>query len=67
MSRFRPEFINRIDEILFYERLSSPVISSIIDGLIRDINARLKDQSIEISLSPRLKEYLITEGYDSEL
>lgn len=67
MSRFRPEFINRIDEILFYERLSNPVISSIIDGLIRDINARLKHQSIEISLSPRLKEYLITEGYDSEL
>ncbi len=63
----RPEFINRIDEILFYERLPSEAISSIIDGLIHDINTRLKDQSIEITITPRLKGYLSTEGYDSEL
>lgn len=61
---FRPEFLNRLDEIVFYKPLTQNEIGSILDLLIKDLNKRLAEQEITIELTDKAKEYLITNGYD---
>ena len=61
---FRPEFLNRLDEIVFYKPLMKNEISSILDLLIEDLNRRLEDKSISLKLTEKAKEYLIDNGYD---
>ena len=61
---FRPEFLNRLDEIIFYKPLTKNEIASILDLLIKDLNKRLEEQEISIELTEKAKEYLITNGYD---
>ncbi len=61
---FRPEFINRIDEIIVFNPLSKDAIKSILDKIIKDIEYRLKDINIKISLTEKAKEQLIEDGYD---
>ena len=61
---FRPEFINRIDEIIVFDPLSKEAIKNILDKIIKDIEYRLKDIDIKISLTEKAKTQLIEEGYD---
>ena len=61
---FRPEFLNRLDEIVFYKPLTQNEIGSILDLLIVDLNKRLSDQEITIELTDKAKQYLIDNGYD---
>ena len=61
---FRPEFLNRLDEIVFYKPLTQNEIGKILDLLIIDLNKRLENQEISIELTKSAKEYLIKNGYD---
>ena len=61
---FRPEFLNRLDEIVFYKPLTQTEIGKILDLLISDLNKRLADQEITIELTDKAKQYLIDNGYD---
>ena len=61
---FRPEFLNRLDEIVFYKPLTQNEIGKILDLLIVDLNKRLENQEISIELTKSAKEYLIKNGYD---
>ena len=63
---FRPEFINRIDEIIVFEKLTKDELKQISDLIIKDIQKRLDEKGIEIHLSGSAKELLISEGYDEE-
>lgn len=63
---FRPEFINRIDEIIVFEKLTKDELKQISDLIIKDIQKRLDEKGIEIHLSDSAKELLISEGYDEE-
>lgn len=62
--QFRPEFLNRLDEIVFYKPLTKTEISSIVDLLIEELQSRLKDKQLTLSVSPSAKNYIIDEGYD---
>lgn len=61
---FRPEFLNRLDEIVFYKPLKKTEISKILDLLIVDLEKRLEDKHIYLSLTDSAKNYLIDNGYD---
>lgn len=62
---FRPEFINRVDEIIVFHKLTKQHIEQIIEILLRDIRARLSEREINLVLSPEAKEFLVNVGYDS--
>ena len=62
---FRPEFLNRLDEIVFYKPLTQNEIGKILDLLIADLNKRLTDQEINVELTDSAKTYLIANGYDA--
>ncbi len=62
--QFRPEFLNRLDEIIFYKPLSKEEIFSIVDLMLDDLRKRLKDKQISISVTDSAKEYIIEQGYD---
>ena len=61
---FRPEFLNRLDEIVFYKPLRKNEISKILELLIKDLERRLEDKHIKLELTQATKEYLINNGYD---
>jgi ATP-dependent Clp protease ATP-binding subunit ClpB len=61
---FRPEFLNRLDEIIMFKPLNKDDISKILDLLITDLNRRLEDRLIRLSLTDGAKEYLLENGYD---
>ncbi|MCI8308981.1 MAG: ATP-dependent chaperone ClpB [Clostridia bacterium] len=61
---FRPEFLNRLDEIVFYKPLKKEEIASILNLLIIDLNERLEDKHIALELTDSSKSYLIDNGYD---
>ena len=61
---FRPEFLNRLDEIIFYKPLQKDQISKILDLLIKDLEKRLEDKHISLELTENAKKYLIDNGYD---
>ena len=61
---FRPEFLNRLDEIVFYKPLKKNEISKILDLLIVDLEKRLSDKNIKLNLTDKAKSYLIENGYD---
>ena len=61
---FRPEFLNRLDEIIFYKPLQKEQISKILDLLIKDLEKRLEDKHITLELTQEAKNYLIDNGYD---
>ncbi len=63
-SYFRPEFLNRIDEIIVFNALSKNVIYEILDKLVDDLNKKLKHQRISISLTEKAKEFIVKNGYD---
>ena len=61
---FRPEFINRIDEIVIFNTLSRDAISKILDKIIHEIEFRLKDIDLHIELTDAARDKFIEEGYD---
>ena len=61
---FRPEFVNRIDEIVVFNTLSKDAINKILDKIINEIEYRLKDIDIHIELTQNAREKFIEEGYD---
>ena len=61
---FRPEFINRIDEIIVFNPLSKEAIAKILDKIIHDIEKRLADVNLTINLTAKAKDELINTGYD---
>ena len=61
---FRPEFLNRLDEIVFYKPLKKDEVTKILDLLIVDLEKRLEDKHITLELTDKAKEYLIDNGYD---
>ena len=61
---FRPEFLYRLDEIVFYKPLRKNEISKILDLLIKDLEKRLEDKHIKLELTQSAKDYLIDNGYD---
>ena len=62
---FRPEFLNRLDEIVFYKPLNKNEIGQILELLITNLQKRLEDKNIEIQLTEKAKDYLIENGYDA--
>ena len=65
-SSFKPEFLNRIDDIVMFKPLTSDQIFKIIDLLIADISKRLEDRDITIELSKPAHEYILDKSYDVE-
>ena len=61
---FRPEFLNRLDEIVFYKPLTKENISGIVDLLLEDLSRRLADRQLSMKLTDAAKQYLIDGGYD---
>ena len=62
--QFRPEFLNRLDEIVFYKPLTKEEIYQIVDLMIAGLQKRLEEKQLSIKLTPAAKEYLVEEGYD---
>lgn len=63
-NHFRPEFLNRLDEIILFKPLTKDNIGKIVDLLMKDLNKRLADRELSIELSPAAKDYIIEGGYD---
>ena len=61
---FKPEFINRIDEVIMFNKLTKEVLSSILDKLIKEIETRLKDLNLTITLTPAARNHFVENGYD---
>ena len=61
---FRPEFLNRLDEIVYYKPLGKTEISGIVDLMIKSLGKRLADKQLSIELTPEAKNYIIENGYD---
>ena len=61
---FRPEFINRVDEVIFFHSLGLEHMKHIIDIQVRGLLKRLEDRKIHVELSDAAKQFLVTEGYD---
>ena len=61
---FRPEFINRLDEIVFYRPLTSNDLKQIVDLLIADLNKRLAARQLKVSVTDAAKEFIVNEGSD---
>lgn len=61
---FRPEFLNRLDEIVFYKPLTKDNITHIIDLIMKDLNKRLADKQLKCELTERAKDYIVETGYD---
>ncbi len=63
---FKPEFINRIDEIIIFNSLTKDIVYQILDKIITDIEKRLSDKRIKIKLTDKAKKFIIDSSYDSE-
>jgi ATP-dependent Clp protease ATP-binding subunit ClpB len=63
-AHFRPEFINRIDDIIYFHALDQAHIKQIVDIQLRGLLKRLEDRKIKIQLTEAAKEFLVREGYD---
>ena len=61
---FKPEFLNRVDEIIIFNKLTKEALYDILDKIIREIEGRLKDLNIKINLDKSAKDYFIDNGYD---
>ena len=63
-TKFRPEFLNRIDEILHYNSLGEEALKSIVDLLAKEIEKRLESQGITMTLTEKAKDFVLKKGYD---
>ena len=65
--RFRPEFLNRVDDMIVFNALGEAELTKIVDILLRDVKKRLAEQEINIEVSPSAKRVLISKGTDVKL
>ena len=65
-STFKPEFINRIDEIIIFNSLSREIISDILNKIINDIEYRLRDKDLHITITDTARKYIIDSSYDEK-
>ena len=63
-SSFRPEFLNRLDEIVFYKPLSKSEIGGVVDLLIKNLKARLEEKQLDVVITDSAKQFIIDNGYD---
>lgn len=63
-SQFRPEFLNRLDETVFYKPLTKSEIGSIVDLMVNDLSRRLEDKQIKVEVTDSAKNYIIDSGFD---
>ncbi len=63
-SQFRPEFLNRLDEIVFYKPLTKKNILGIVDLMLAELKSRLADKQIELEVTDAAKDYIIDGGFD---
>jgi ATP-dependent Clp protease ATP-binding subunit ClpB len=61
---FRPEFLNRVDEVIFFHQLGLEHMKTIVDIQIRGLLRRLEDRKIQVELTEPAKAFLVSEGYD---
>ena len=61
---FRPEFINRLDEIIVFHELSEEQLRSIVDLMIKDLQARLSDRKLKLEITDKAKSWLVKTGFD---
>lgn len=61
---FRPEFLNRLDEIILFKPLTAENMSGIVDLVMQDLNKRLSDRDINLRLTDKAKEFIVESGYD---
>ena len=61
---FKPEFINRIDEIIIFKSLNKDVVYDILNKIINEVQERLSDKKIKITLTDTAKKYIIDHSYD---
>ena len=62
--QFRPEFLNRLDEIVFYKPLTRAETGQIVDLLMAGLQKRLADKQLTLSITPAAKEFVVEHGYD---
>ena len=62
--RFKPEFLNRIDDIIVFKALGKESVKNIVNLILEDINERLKDQYIKVAFTDKALDYIIDEAYD---
>ena len=65
-STFKPEFINRIDEIIIFNSLTKDVVYDILNKIIKDIEYRLRDKNIKIDVTDKAKEFVVNASYDEK-
>ena len=63
---FRPEFLNRIDEVIVFHALNEEHIAQIIDIMLKDLRQQLAEQEVSIEVTDAAKELLVKEGYDRD-
>ena len=63
-AHFRPEFLNRLDEIVFYKPLTRHEIDRIVDLQVADLNRRLRDKQLTMGITPAARSYIVDQGYD---
>jgi ATP-dependent Clp protease ATP-binding subunit ClpB len=61
---FKPEFLNRIDEVIIFNALDKKVVGKIVDKLIHELESKLTEYDLHIKLSDKAKEYIIDTAYD---
>ena len=63
-TQFRPEFLNRLDEIVFYKPLAKSEIFSIVDLMIKELSDRLQEKQLSVVLTDKARDYIVESGYD---
>jgi len=66
-NQFRPEFLNRFDEIIMFRPLKKNELLQVVDLILKDVNKTLELQKVSVNVSPEAKEYLVDAGYDPRL
>ena len=64
---FKPEFLNRIDDIIVFKSLNKENIKEIVDVMMKEIEVRLKEKNIDITYDKKVKDFLVEKGYDQKL
>lgn len=63
---FRPEFLNRLDDIVLFSKLGFSELHDIVDSALADVNARLKERRIAVLATPAAKDFVLEQGYDPD-
>jgi ATP-dependent Clp protease ATP-binding subunit ClpB len=63
-AHFRPEFLNRLDEIIMFKPLTKANIGNIVKLMMTELNKRLEDRQIQVELTPEAEQFVVEHGYD---